>query len=335
MYLSKKSTGIYHIFYKDSKGNRRSKTTKCKHKNKANIFLTAFKKELLHQKKNPIILISFEHFKIKFLAYSETIYSWNHTKSMHSVLNGFHSYYGNVTLSTLTKSQVQTYIEHRLKKVSPHAVRRDIHTLSSAFKWAITKKYMKKNLTKGLPLPKLSEKLPKYFSYEEFNTLLNNIQDKDLLDIINFAISTGLRQSDIINLRWEQITLSNRTFVLDNRFSLTKSRKVHILPLNKTAMEILIRREQGRSLSFVFTYQGKRVLQCFISHKFKKIIVKAKINPALTFHTLRHTFATRLVQKGVPLYHVSKLLTHSDIKVTQIYAHLCTQDLFDAVKVLD
>lgn len=335
MFLSKCSNGFYYIYYDDFSGRRKSKSTRCKKKSEALKYLANISTNLLLESQSPLISITLAHFKLKFLAYSETINSWNHTKSMHSALNGLHNFFGDVTLLDLKKEDIQTYIEYRLRVVSSYSVRRDIHSFSSAFKWAVSKKYLKENISKGLPLPKLPEILPIYFTYEEFDTLVRSVENKNLLDIIIFAVSTGLRQSDLINLRWEQINFSNRTFILDNRYTLTKSRRVHVLPLNKTAFEIMERRKAQAMLPFVFAYNGNRVKQDFICKKFKKLVLKAGLNPKLTFHTLRHTFATRLVQKGVPIYQVSKLLTHSDIRVTQMYAHLCTRDLFEAVFVLD
>jgi integrase len=157
-----------------------------------------------------------------------------------------------------------------------------------------------------------------------------------LRNLINFAVNTGLRQSDLINLEWSQINFKNQTLILDNRNSQTKSRKVHTLPLNMKALQILTERQLGLSGGErVFTYQGKPIKQLFISHKFKKLVTKAGINPQLSFHSLRHSFASWLIQKGVPIYQVSKLLTHSDLRVTQIYAHLSEQNLKNAVELLN
>ena len=106
--------------------------------------------------------------------------------------------------------------------------------------------------------------------------------------------------------------------------------------MNMKTLQILTERQLSFSGSErVFTYQGKPVKQLFISHKFKKLVRKSGNNPQLSFHSLRHSFATLLIQKGVPIYQVSKLLTHSDLRVTQIYTHLSEQNLRDAVGLLN
>ena len=85
----------------------------------------------------------------------------------------------------------------------------------------------------------------------------------------------------------------------------------------------------------VFTYLNKPFTQDFVIHRFKKHVRGAKLNDRLNFHALRHTFASWLVQKGVSIYIVSKLLGHADVTTTQIYAHLQTDDLRDVVNSLD
>lgn len=72
----------------------------------------------------------------------------------------------------------------------------------------------------------------------------------------------------------------------------------------------------------------------FVSKKFKKVVRKAKLNEGIHFHTLRHSFASNLVQKGVSLYVVKELLGHEDLSTTQIYSHLQSQNLKDAVNML-
>ena len=72
-----------------------------------------------------------------------------------------------------------------------------------------------------------------------------------------------------------------------------------------------------------------------LSKQFKYYLVKAGFDPIYTFHSTRHTFASHLVQKGVSLYIVSKLLGHSDIKTTEIYAHLSPETYQDVVRLLD
>ena len=85
----------------------------------------------------------------------------------------------------------------------------------------------------------------------------------------------------------------------------------------------------------IFTQYGEAIDADKLSRFFKRYVLRAKVNPKLNFHSLRHTFASWLVQKGVSIYVVSRLLGHSDVKTTQIYAHLRQDDLKFATEILD
>ena len=81
----------------------------------------------------------------------------------------------------------------------------------------------------------------------------------------------------------------------------------------------------------VFARSGNRLSQSYVEHKFKQYVRSAGLKENLKFHSLRHTFATWLVQNGASIYEVQKLLGHSDIKTTQIYAHLMASELHSTV----
>ena len=336
MFLSKLSNGVYHIYYTNSNGKKTKISTRTKLKGEANKFLADFHNEIKQKQENRLSPISLKKFSFEFLKYSEAIHSINHTKSIRTSFNEFIKYTGNIMLAEISKKLIVDFVELRLRMVSNYTIRRDLADLSSAFNWGISKDYILENPCKGIKKPKLIEKVPIFFSEAEFNTLISSINDKDLIDIIRFAALTGIRQNDLINLRWEQVNFKNRTLTLDNRFSQTKSRKVHVLPLNLKSLQILTGRQLTcKHNTHIFTYNDNPIKQSFISHKFKKLVKTAQLNPGFTFHSLRHSFGSWLVQKGVPLYQVSKLMTHSDLRVTQIYTHLSEQNLKDAVELLD
>jgi len=334
LYLSKHKNGYWYIYFNDEFGKRKSVSTKSKYKIEALKFISEFKLQLQSRKESKTIPITLVHFIIKFLIYSSTIHSENHTKSLRTTLNKLIEFSSDANLNDLSKQKVVSFIELRLSTVSNRAVKRDIANLSSAFNWAITKNYLIENFTKGIRKPKIVEKLPVYFTEAEYETLRRNIDHEDIKDITEFALLTGIRQNDLINLHWEQIDFKNSLLILDNRHNVTKSGKIHSLPLSISALQILVKREANNEGELVFTYNGGKFKQWFLSKMFRKYVEKSGLSSQLTFHSLRHTFASWLIQKGVPLYVVSKLLTHSDMRVTQIYAHLKNENLSDSVNLL-
>lgn len=154
------------------------------------------------------------------------------------------------------------------------------------------------------------------------------------------AFNTGMRLGEIVNLTWNQIDLEGSKITVQNtdEFS-TKSKKDRIIPINKTLHSILTNRIPKviniNSNQYVFTrVRTLRLNEDFVSKKFKAAVREAELKDKIHFHTLRHSFASRLVQKGVSLYVVKELLGHEDIKTTQIYSHLEKENLFSAVNLL-
>lgn len=238
-------------------------------------------------------------------------------------------------LNELTVTNLQKYAEDRLRSVSVYSVKRDKANLSSAFSYAITRNYLKDNIAKMIRHPKLPEKQPTFFSSSEFDLLMSKVDLKDLKDLMLFATQTGLRQMELLTLQWNQINVKNRYVILDNSGYLTKSKKVRTIPLSLKALQVLTEREIMKTGELVFTMNGQPIKPDYLSHKFKSYVLEAKINPKLKFHSLRHTFASWLVQRGVSIYEVSKLLGHSSVNVTQIYSHLRTEDLRASINLLN
>ena len=203
------------------------------------------------------------------------------------------------------------------------------------FNWAVDNNYLNSNPSNKIKRLKTPEKLPVFFSKNDFETLISFIESEDLKDLVIFAVNTGLRQAEIINLEFSQIDLINRVITLDNQTHITKSKKVRSIPLNETTFQILSKRIRKNGSSYVFSLNGNKINQDYLIHRFKKYVIDAKLNPKFKFHSLRHTFASWLVQRGVSIYEVSKLLGHSDIKVTEIYSHLRAEDLRESVEKLN
>ena len=326
MVLSKRSNGRYYIFYFQSNGKRTCVSTGTKVKAEALKFLSNFEKKIEIKRANPINEITLKKFQLEFLKHSESVHSYNHTKGIKFTFNMLIDYFGNISLSSLSKIKLQSYIDYRLKKVSVYPVNRDIINLSSAFNWGVSQNYLESNLMHGIKKIKAPEKLPTYFSKEEFNKFLFAIDNQDYRDLVILAINTGMRQMELLTLTPKQIDLSRELIILDNRNHVTKSKKIRTIPLNESAKEVLQKRIH---LEKIFPFGQQQTVKLF-----RKYRIKAKINSELTFHSLRHSFATWLIQAGVSIYHVSKLLGHSDLRVTEIYTHVQLSDLNKAVNFL-
>lgn len=136
-----------------------------------------------------------------------------------------------------------------------------------------------------------------------------------------FACMTGLRISDILQLRWENIELSpDGGYCMRIRTQKTKTQAT--LPLSDEALSYC--GEQGRGMVF------KGLSRAHTREPFKKWLKDAGIKKKITFHGLRHTYATLLITNGTDIYTVSKMLTHKNVATTQIYAEVVNQKKRDA-----
>jgi len=335
MYLSKRSNGIYYIFYHQLNGKITCISTKERIKSEALKFLSNFQKETKNRKESKASPIPIRKFFDEFLIYSASIHSPKHTASLKATFSKFIQHSGNPLLSEVKKENFIQYKETRLKEVSEFTVKRDLANLSSLFNWGISKGYLKQNLVQGIKKPRLPEKQPLFFDEISYQILLKQINNKDLSDIVQFAVNTGLRQGELIRLEWSQINFKERYLILDNRNHLTKSKKVRSVPLNLTALQILTDREKQKKGNNVFYLLDKIIKPDYLSRMFKQFVIKSKLNNKLNFHSLRHTFASWLVQKNVPIQQVQQLLGHSDLRTTLIYSHLRAEDLMNSVNKLN
>lgn len=332
MFITKRNNGIYYIVYECQKGRRCYKSTNTKLKSVAQKYLNLFQRQYLDKKLLKIIPITFYEFKTEFLKYSLAVHSDKSIKAFKTTFKFFEKYFGDINLDAITVEKAEKYLLHRISTSSKFAARKDHINLSSAFSKALKNGHISENPFKKIKRIKLPEKLPLFFTKEEYEKLLSAISNKDLSDIIVFTINTGLRQSEITNLKWKQIDFSRKLFILDNQSFVTKSKRIRTIPLNVHTMDIL--NSRNKDCEYVFTFNGRSIQPDWLSKYFKQYVRLSKINPKLTFHSLRHTFASWLVQKGVSLYIVSKLLGHANIKTTMIYSHLRTEDLRNATDLL-
>jgi site-specific recombinase XerD len=107
--------------------------------------------------------------------------------------------------------------------------------------------------------------------------------------------------------------------------------KQRVIPLNDQMVDMLGLLPRHDATDYVFTFQGRKVAEDYLTHIFTEYVRAAGIAKRLHFHSLRHTYATWLVQAGVSIYEVQKLLGHSSIEMTHVYSHLQSEHLRETV----
>jgi integrase len=329
-FLSKRQNGYWYIWYR--LGSRKCKiSTKSRRKSEALLFLSEFK-EKTKPKPRDISFSEFvkEHAEIEGPNLRQSTLLGIYEKSFRK----FETICGNRSLETYTARDVDIFKAKRSKDCSPATVNIEFRSLKAAFNCAVRWDLIRENpFAKCHPM-RVPERRPTYLTEEEFQRLYAATNEQSLKRLFLFAVLTGMRLGEILNLQWTSIDFERKLILISNSADfLTKTGKLREVPMNGRVLELLEEiRLEGKDCSYVFQLNMRRLNKSYVDHKFREYRKAAQLKDDISFHSLRHTFATWLVQKKVPIFEVQKLLGHSDIKVTQIYSHLAASDLHDAVQ---
>lgn len=195
-------------------------------------------------------------------------------------------------------------------------------TFRALLKLAYKEGWLRENVNDYLDRIDWEEPKINYLEIEEVKRLAATPCKVDVLKRASlFACMTGLRISDILQLRWENIELSpDGGYCM--RISTQKTKTQATLPLSDEALSYC--GEPGRGMVF------RGLSRAHTREPFKKWLKDAGIKKKITFHGLRHTYATLLITNGTDIYTVSKMLTHKNVATTQIYAEVVNQKKRDA-----
>jgi integrase len=192
--------------------------------------------------------------------------------------------------------------------------------------------------TKNVKLPKLSNGRLRFLSYDEADALLNYLRTRSeqLHNISLLSLHCGLRAGEIFNLKWGDVDLEHDTLILRD----TKSGKTRYQVMTSDVRKMLLGIKQNNINNYVFPDKNGQKIQK-ISNAFPRAVQDLDFNKGIVdrrdkvvFHTLRHTYASWLVEDGTDLYIVKELMGHSSMVVTQRYSHLKQDNLRKAVKRL-
>jgi len=232
--------------------------------------------------------------------------------------------FGDHKVSELTYRVIQDFIDERLETVSPGMARTDVAYIKAAINRA-----RREELTDVVPnFPRIKPSRPRnrWLTHEEEGRLVDAAAPH-LKPLIRFATDTGGRRSELLGLDWRYVDLANRRIT----FVQTKNGEDRTVRLCERAYQTLV--DLGpKDTGPVFTYKDKAM------KGYKTAFDKARANAGLEdfrFHDLRHTFASRLVQGGVPLYNVMHLTGHKSLEMVQRYSHLAPEFQEAAIAVLD
>lgn len=344
MFLSKDSKSPFYQITYFVDGKRTKKSTKTSNKKEAKKFLDNFKIQLILDaqkiksspvaKQNSILLSKYEEEYLKLVSLSK---SKHYVRSVKLSFKHFQDFIGDIPLHKIELKQIDNFINFVYSR-SESGASLYFRTLKAAFSKAVSWEYIPDNLFKKIKPPKTSKSLPLFVNDKELQLIIDNTPRQFLKDIFTIAFYSGLRISEILNMKWNWIDETQNLIITKiSEDYKTKSKRERIIPIHSKISDILIRLKPAiiNPNSLIISHlTGRKFNEDFISKQFKKSLRAAKLNDDIHLHSLRHSFCSNLVQKGVSLYVVKELAGHQSIITSQGYSHLTTQNLSDAVHLL-
>jgi len=224
---------------------------------------------------------------------------------------------------------------HTRKGARAHTINFEIGVLKTMFNLAIKWGYLRENPAQKVTKLKVKDsKEPRFLTEMECKQLIKASPD-GLREIFITFLNTGMRKAELENLEWTDIDLRRGKIRIRRKEFWHPKTGEREIPINQTLQDLFkglkTKNEKGLNSNFVFPHSDGGKIRTKLREQLIKVAEKAGIDNLTQIHALRHTFASQLVMKGVDLPTVQKLMGHSDIQTTMIYAHLAPDHLAEAV----
>ncbi len=248
-------------------------------------------------------------------------------------LECFNNYFKDKSVNLINESDIVKYLEYlkEEKKLSARSIERHLTTLRNFFKYLVKMEILKYDITKNIDNLKIGKHLPTTLTMMEIDKLMDikletpfDYRTKAMLEMM---YGSGLRVSELVNLSINDVDLYNDTIIVHGKGS-----KERIVPLGDFAKKYLsqylkvrsglIIRKNGNPEKLFLNNHGKPITRNGFNFLLNKLLKEKGIEKEVTPHTLRHSFATHMLDNGADLRTIQELLGHSDIVTTRIYTHV-------------
>lgn len=338
MFLLKRKS-VYHVEYFDSEENRiRRVSTHQTIKRDAIKFLSELETNLKNKKTFKHIFL--EEYEKQYSEHVKVNLSAKYYRTVKLSFRQLIKFTGNIPLSRLSYPLMEKFFTETFNRTQQGAVTY-YRILKSAFNKAILWEYIQQNPLQKIRPPKLPEKVNLYISESEFSSIIDKTENETLKDLFLLAYNTGMRLAEITNLKWSSVAFNEGIIKVENTETFTtKSKKSRIIPINSILFEVLQRRlpkvmDITKNI-YVFSKNGVKLNNDFVSKQFKKAVREAKLNDDYHFHLLRASFISNLAKRNVPLSAIQKLVGHENIRITEKhYLSVQNETLIKAMQTLD
>ncbi len=337
MFISKsKKSPFYQLTY-EINGKRTTVSTKTANLQEASKFMTTFyEREVAPQTetKQPrysefkfILLSAFEKEYVEYIKASK---SKSYLSSVNLSFKMLKSFTGDITINRLEVRILDKFVITTFTRTQRGASLY-YRTLKAAFNKAIAWNYLSENPLKKIKVPKIAKSFPVFISFSEFQLILNNTKNDYLKNIFTTAFYTGMRLGELLNMKWSWIDFEQNIIKVQctDTFT-TKSKKERIIPMCAT-LRILFRNQFPKvsdldQNNFVFTrVNGIKLNEDFISKQFKKSVRTSKLDDKIHFHSVRHSFASMLVQRGLRREKSVRYKWFEIVTIVKYSRQLCTE----------
>ena len=243
----------------------------------------------------------------------------------------------NINYLNLKEDNINKYIAYLFKsKLKSSSVNRKISSLKSLYLYLVKKNILKDSPISEVITPKKEKYLPSSMSEDEVDRLLkspdsSNKTEKRDKAMIEMLYATGMRISELVNLKLTDVDMQRSVAKVFG-----KGKKERLIPFGEAALEALSEyvseREKSASKEIFLSNRGKKLSRVAFWQRIKIYLLRENLKNSISPHTLRHAFATHLLNRGADLRSVQLLLGHSDLSTTQIYTHIAKQRLSEVLK---
>ena len=253
-------------------------------------------------------------------------------------LECFTDYFQNKSISNIKENDIIDYLEYlkNEKKLTSRSIERHLTTLRGLFKYLVKMEILDYDIMKNIDNLKIGRHLPVVLTTDEVEKLMNisldnpfNCRTKAMLELM---YGSGLRISELVKLTLNDIDLYNDTILIHGKGS-----KERIVPLGDYAKDYLvkylevrnnlIKRKNGNPEELFLNNHGKPITRNGFNFLLSNLLKEKGIEKEVTPHTLRHSFATHMLDNGADLRTIQELLGHSDIVTTRIYTHVSKKQI--------
>ncbi len=295
------------------------------------ILQITLKKELVKKKKPDLSKENLENLQQLIQILNLKSYSTSTQRTYINEFTQFLNLLGKSNAADFSVARIKDYLEYC--KVSLQLSENSLHSRMNALKFFYEQVLKREKFFWEIPRPKKQTILPKVISKERIADLINAIENLKHKTIIMLTYACGLRVSEVVSLKVKAIDGQRKTLFIEK----AKGKKDRIVSLNPN-MLIMLREYYRQYQPKVYLFEGQYKNEHLSERSIQQVMQKAKRKAGIiqegSMHMLRHSFATHLLDKGIDVVFIQKLLGHNNIKTTLQYLHVTNKDLSNIISPL-